>query len=148
MHPHRQLPRLFRSPTSETVPRAKNRLAITPTTEREIAAQQATCTVLTSSVIAIAADEAAMLLLFMLTLTANSAQHLTQPRFVSAERTTFSRHGVTVPCCCARAQTPPMAHARGIATSILAAIGTGIGRVGHTRCMYTRTHARGNIDDV
>ena len=93
MHPHRQLPRLFRSPTSETVPRAKNRLAITPTTEREIAAQQATCIVLTSSVIAmsndaIAADEAAMLLLFMLTLTANSAQHLTQPRCVSAERTT------------------------------------------------------------
>ena len=43
---------------------------------------------------------------------------------------------------------PWMAHARGIATSILAAIGTGIGRVGHTRCMYTRTHARGNIDDV
>ena len=86
MHPHRQLPRLFRSPTSETVPRAKNRLAITPTTEREIAAHASD--VLTSSVIAIAADEAAMLLLFMLTLTANSAQHLTQPRCVSAERTT------------------------------------------------------------
>ena len=50
--------------------------------------RRATSDVLTSSVIAIAADEAAMLLLFMLTLTANSAQHLTQPRCVSAERTT------------------------------------------------------------